>query len=321
MVRWYWLAGALVLPACGGDGGSETELPTTPPETVTKVTEGGFDSPMDAVSSPDGSTFYFSAHLPSPDPATLSSAAIFQVAAAGGDAEILHAGLPLEDPSGLLVSCDGAELYIADASYRAGDPDPEISDDESLSALYKIDLESGSLSAMSADGIGEAASLAIGPDCETIYVTGFTEAGTAALFTLPRAGGSASVIKEGDPLVSPSGVHVDADSTAWVMDQLPGNMLGGALFAITPDGEATAVVSDLELSEPAGVSLVAGGGTAVIATRDEVGAGALLAVEIATGEQTTIGSSMEGPAGLKTARGAGIFAVADGDGDAIYRAE
>jgi hypothetical protein len=30
---------------------------------------------------------------------------------------------------------------------------------------------------------------------------------------------------------------------------------------------------------------------------------------------------MVDPAGIRTARGAGVFAVADSDGDAIYRAE
>lgn len=310
------LAGAALaaLAACGGGG----DLPTAPPTSVTRVAAGGFDSPMDAVSSPDGSTFYFSAHQSARDAATPSSAAIFRVAAAGGEPEVLYAGLPLEDPTGLLVSCDGGSLYVADAAFRAGDADPEAADPGA--AIHVLDLATLTLTALPSDGVAESASLAIGPDCDTLYVTGFTDAGEPALFRLPASGGTAEVAYAGAPLASPSGVHVDADGVAWVMDQQPDDMLGGALFAVA-DGQASPVVSGLRISEPAGVSLVAGGGTAVIPTLDDDGNGQLLTVDIASGATTTVASDMRGPAGIKTARSAGVLAVADADGDAIYRAE
>lgn len=317
MHRWLWLAGSS-LALAGACGGGDSSLPTTPPEEVTMVTAEGFDSPMDAVSSPDGETFYFSAHLADRDATTESSAAIFRVASAGGSPEVLVSGPPLEDPTGLLVSCDGSTLYIADAAARAGDADPER--DGESSPLYALDLATLTLTALPADGVAESASLAIGPDCETVYVTGFTAEDQPALFTLSPDGGAATVAFAGAPLVSPSGVHVDADGVAWVMDHQPDNLLGGALFAIA-GGEATPVVEGLRLSEPAGVSLVAGGGTAVIGTVGDDGRGQLLAVEIASGEQSVVESDMVGPAGLKTAREAGVFAVADADGDAIYRAQ
>lgn len=312
-----WLAGS-GLALAGACGGGDTPLPTAPPSEVAMVTAEGFDSPMDAVSSPDGETFYFSAHRTGGDAATLSSAAIFAVASAGGSPEVLISGPPLEDPTGLLVSCDGDTLYIADAAIRAGDADPEL--DDPVSPIYALDLAAITLTAVPAEGIAESASLAIGPDCDTIYVTGFTAEGEPALFSMPLSGGVAAVEYSGAPLVSPSGVHVDRDGVAWVMDQQPQNMLGGALYAIA-GGEATAVVEGLRLSEPAGVSLVAGGGTAVIATVGDDGRGQLLTVEIESGEQGVVESDMAGPAGLKTAREAGVFAVADADGDAIYRAQ
>ena len=95
------------------------------------------------------------------------------------------------------------------------------------------------------------------------------------------------------------------------------------LFAIPADGSAaTEVVSDLRMGTPGGVSLTAGGGTAVMPTRDADGNGQLTSVDIATGEKTQLAApGMIDPAGLRTARKAGVFAVVDSEGGAIYRAE
>ena len=60
----------------------------------------------------------------------------------------------------------------------------------------------------------------------------------------------------------------------------------------------------------------------VIPTRDEDGMGQLTTVSIATGEIVQVAASeMSDPAGLRTAREAGVFAIADTEGNAIYRAE
>ena len=296
----------VLLAACGGDADNLTD----PPDEVEMVASGGFDSPLDAVASPDGETFYFTAFTTG-EPA---EAALFSVPASGGDASVLHAGFPLEDPTGLVMSCDGGTLYLADIGADAG----ELADGQSL--LYAWDVAGGSLSAITLTGMAEAASLAIGPDCETLYATGYADDGAPGLFRFALAGGAAEAVLTGSPLQSPSGVFVDADSVAWVMDQLPRRGSGGVLWAVTPGGEASEVVSGLGLSEPAGVSLVAGGGTAIIANRTPDGVGQLLAVHIESGERTEITTSMIEPAGLRTAREAGVFAIADSDGDAIYRA-
>src|SRR5688572_27650381 len=95
------LSGPVVLAGCS-DGG----LPTAPPTTVTMVAQGGFRAPTDAVSSPDGSTFYFAAFTESDAPA------IFRIASAGGGtAEILAQGEPLGLPIGLVMACDGGTVY------------------------------------------------------------------------------------------------------------------------------------------------------------------------------------------------------------------
>jgi DNA-binding beta-propeller fold protein YncE len=294
------------LAACGGD---DDGLTTDPPSEVEMVASGGFDSPLDAVASPGGDTFYFTAFTTDEE-----EAALFSVPASGGEATVLHAGFPLEDPTGLVLSCDGSTLYVADI----GPDSSELADGQSL--VYAWNVDGGPLSAITLTGMAEAASLALGPDCQTLYATGYGEDGAPGLFRFGLDGGAATAILTGEPLQSPSGVFVDADRVAWVMDQLPRRGSGGALWAITEDGEASEVVSGLGLSEPAGVSLVAGGGTAVIANRTTDGEGQLLAVEIDSGDRTEIATSMIEPAGLRTAREAGVFAIADSDGDAIYRA-
>jgi len=57
-------------------------------------------------------------------------------------------------------------------------------------------------------------------------------------------------------------------------------------------------------------------------TIDEDGNAQLTAVDIASGEITQLpATEMIAPAGLRTAREAGVFAVVDSDGSSIYRAQ
>src|SRR5437870_173662 len=94
---------------------SSDDLPTDPPTQVQKVSSGGFQSPTDAVASPDGRTFYFAAWDMDKQPT------LFRVAAESGSAPaVLAAGDPLEAPLGLVLSCDGKTLYVADMGGEAG---------------------------------------------------------------------------------------------------------------------------------------------------------------------------------------------------------
>lgn len=317
------------LPACGDDGGSTPPADggPPPPEVPTSVTlvvdgdEAGFESPLDAVASPDGATFYFSATASAEVTEADARATIYRVPSAGGEVDILHQGAPLREPTGLLMSCDGATLYIADIGFTSGDEAPE-DDDNPPATIYTLDVASGTLAPLAATGIGEAASLALAKDCDTLYVSGYTPDRVPALFSLPPAGGAATVIKSGDPLVSPSGVYVDADKVVWLMDHQPDEGLNGKLFAITQDGETTEVVTELRLSEPAGVSLVAGGVIAVIPTRDENDVTQLITVNTETSATTTIQApEIVEPSGIRAAINAPIMALVDADGHAIYRVE
>jgi DNA-binding beta-propeller fold protein YncE len=215
-------------------------------------------------------------------------------------------------PIGLVMSCDGKALYIADIGSDAG------------SVLTLPTELGGAVTDLGATGLDRPGGLAMAKDCATLYATGRTDIGEPALFSIPVAGGGASVVFKGEPLVAPSGLHIDNDGVSWVMDNRAHGENGeGVLFAIPSDGSAAnEVASDLRMGTPGGVSLTAGGGTAVMPTRDASGNGQLTSVNIKTGETTQLPApGMMDPAGLRTARQAGVFAVVDSEGGAIYRAE
>ncbi len=290
-----------------GCGSSDPDLPTEPPTQVTKVTSGGFQSPTDAVASPDGKTFYFAAYDDQKTPA------IFQVSSTPGSApEVLALGDPLDTPIGLVLSCDGKTLYIADMGGEAG-------------AILSLATQAGAtVSDLGVTGIVRPSGLAMRADCKTLHATGRTDSGAPALFSLSTLGGAASIVYQGEPLVSPTGLHVDDAGVSWVMDHRAAGAAGeGLLFAIPADGSAASeVISNLRMGTTGGVSLTAGGGTAVMPTKDADGNSQLTSVNIASGEMVQLAApDMIDPSGLRTARKAGVFAVVDSEAGAIYRAE
>jgi DNA-binding beta-propeller fold protein YncE len=302
------LVATLTAPLAIGACHNDSDLPTDPPTQLTQVTSGGFTSPGDAVASPDGRDFYFTGYTDDAD----RLPAIFKTSSAPGSiASPLAAGDPLEAPIGLVLACDGSQLYIADMGADLG-------------AILSLPVSGGGFTDLGATNLVRPGGLAMGPDCKTLYVTGRTDDGLPALFTIPTTGGAASIVWMGPPLVSPTGLHVDDQGVAWVMDHLAAGETGqGVLFAIPSDGSAANVVLDgLRMGTPGGVSLTAGGGVAVMPTLDADGNAQLTSVEIASGELKQLAApDLVDPAGLRTARGAGVFAVVDSEGGAIYRAE
>jgi hypothetical protein len=278
---------------------TETDLPDDPPTSVTEVTTGGFQSPTDAVASPDGRTLSFAAGDMDQQPA------LFKVGAApGSTAMALATGDPLDAPIGLVMSCDGATVYIADMGGDDG-------------AILSASTSSGMLSELAVSGMSRPSGLAMAPDCKSLFASGRLTDGTPALFEVPLGGGEARVVYYGAPLVAPTGLFVDKDRVLWGLDHEAQGADGeGALFAIPADGStATEVISGLRLGTPGGCSLTAGGGTAVIPTRDADGNAQLTSVRIATGEVEQLAlPDMAEPAGVRTARKAGVLALVDSAG-------
>jgi sugar lactone lactonase YvrE len=279
---------------------------------ITKVTGAGFTSPGDAVASPDGKTFYFTAFSDTANDDGVRLPGIYRVAnAPDSAAEVIASGDPLRAPMGLVLSCDGGTLYAGDLGNETA-------------AVYSIGTAGGGLTDLAASGLVHPSGLAMGPDCETLFITARTEDGRPGLFKMARAGGPASLVFAGDPLVSPTGLHVDSDGVAWVMDHLAYGARGeGVLFAIPSDGSAAnEVVSDLKMGMPGGVSLNSAGTTAVMPTVDRDGKGQLTTVNLKSGELVQIAApDMIEPAGLRTSRDTAVFAVVDSEGGAIYSAK
>ncbi|HUJ63166.1 MAG TPA: hypothetical protein VLX92_31930, partial [Kofleriaceae bacterium] len=189
---------ALAAPIAATGCQSSTDLPTAPPKTVTMVAQGGFTSPSDAVASPNGKDFYFAAY-----DANLLPAIFHTSSSPGGAIDELAMDDPLEAPIGLVMSCDGKTIYVADLGGDSG-------------AVLSVSTGGGGANDLGATGIVRPGGLAMGPDCKTLYMTGLTDDGTftPALFTMPVTGGGATIVYSGAPLVSPTGLHVDDQGVA-----------------------------------------------------------------------------------------------------------
>lgn len=285
-------------------------LPQTPPTQVKKLTSDGLHNIGGVASSPDGKTFYALAFDDKSRPG------VFKADTDDGAVEALFVGDPLLYPSDIAVTCDGSQVFVADMGLGAATTTEFGEDLDAASALgriHAISTSTGERSDFSANGVVRAAGLIVSTDCETLYVTGWTEAGLPALFTVPVSGGAATIVAEGAPLVSPTGVHVDENNIAWVMDHLArGDDGEGMLFAINEDGEVSEVVSGLGMGRHGGVSLTPGGTTAVIPVRDDFsGATSLVTANTDTLAVEVIPTpDIAHPTGVAAARNAPVMVVA-----------
>jgi len=300
------IAAAGLAIGCGNSGSS---LPQTPPTEVKKLTSDGIRNIGAVASNPDGTTFYALAFDEEGRPG------VFGADSANGDVSPLFVGAPLLYPSDIAVTCDGRQVLVADMGL--GVPDTEFAADRTAEhatgGIHTIATGSGERSDFSASGIGRASGLIVSVDCQTVYVTGWTPDGAPALFTVPVEGGGATVVAQGAPLVSPTGVHVDEENIAWVMDHSARGANGeGLLFAINPDGDVSEVLSGLGMGRHGGVSLTPGGKTAVIPVRDDMtGKTQLLTANTETMEVNTVPTpDIEHPTGVASARNAPVMVVA-----------
>ena len=293
----------------GSSGGEPNELPDDAPTVIELLADSGFSDASAIAAAPDGSEFYFAAYDASGAPG------IFVVDLAG-EVRPLHVGAPLAYPSDVTVTCDGSTLLVSDiggASNIDATQAFEEGTDEFLGGIFSLSVEGGDPQPFAATGVARAAGVIVSVDCEYLYISGYTEDGTAAVFTAPVEGGATTVLHQGAPLVAPTGIHVDADDVAWVMDHHARSASGaeGLLFAIDDCGAVTEVVAGLGMGRHGGVSLAPGGVTAIIPVSDDLGGARLVTANTEDGGMGRIPTAeILEPSGIAAARNAPVMVIA-----------
>lgn len=289
--------------------GEDDGLPDTAPTAIELLADSGFTDASAIAAAPDGSEFYFAAY----DEAGLPG--IFKVDL-GGTVEALHVGEPLAYPSDITVTCDGSTLLVSDVGGASTVDALQAFDDTSedmLGGIFSLSPDGGAPTAFTAEGVGRAAGVIVSVDCEEVYISGYTVEGAPAVFRAPVAGGAATSIHEGEPLVAPTGIHVDASNVAWVMDHYArsGSGAEGLLFAIDDTGNVEEVVAGLGMGRHGGVSLAPGGVTAIIPVSDDLGGSRLVTANTEDGglENVPTAEILE-PSGVAAARNAPVMGIA-----------
>lgn len=300
--------------ACGSDG--DDSLPTAAPTALERVADEGFTNAGAVAVSPDGETFYVLAYDPMGVPT------VFSLDVASKSLEALHGGAPILYPSDVATSCDGDTIFVTDmgsapaeTEIGAGDVGHAAKRD---GGVYRIASSGGAPSKLAAAGISRATGVVMSHDCASLLVAGFTDAGEAAVFRVDPVGGAATTVHKGAPLVSPAGIHVDAQGVAWVMDfAARGDEGEGSLFAITAEGDVSTALSGVTMGRPGAVSLVPGGTTAIVPATNGEGKAFLISANTETGAKEVLDQpDLQSPTGVAAARNAPVMAIASED--AIY---
>jgi DNA-binding beta-propeller fold protein YncE len=272
--------------------------------------------PWDAVPSPDGQIVYYTAIDSSGVPA------VFSIPGAGGSPTELAMGAPLVMPLGLDVSSDGQTLYVADP-WSAG---------ASGNAIFAVP-QMGRASPMLVNGTAgtEPQGVAIADEngSDQLYFSGINpQTGQGAVYKIVAAGaGDATIIAQGAPLITPSGVTVASDGTIYVLDRLGSGDGMGAVLRIK-DGAVDKIASDVRMGgQYAGLALTLDETTLMVSSLDNIaGTAQVLVINLSTLQTSIVNDVIKenkGAGGLHRAHKANIFAwnglSAGSGGGVVYR--
>ncbi len=313
-----WALAGAVATTLGCSSGGNDSLPTSAPTSLERIADEGFTNAGAVAVSPDGETFYVLAYDESLQPT------VFSLDVASKTLEAMHSGAPILYPSDVATSCDGETLFVADMGSAAAETEIGSSDEMQnmprAGGIYLLSASGGTPSKLDATGISAASGVVVSDDCEALFVSGWTDGGAPAVFKLPLAGGTSSVIHEGAPLVNPGGIHVDASNVSWVMDFAARGEEGeGSLFAITASGDVSPALTGVGMGRAGAVSLVPGGLTAIVPATDGESKAFLIVANTESGAKEIIDQpELQSPTGVAAARNAPVMAIATED--AIYTA-
>lgn len=306
----------LALTACsagGGSGGGAAASHAIGDAAISTVdvAAGGVGQPLDAAPSPDGSVIFFTAIGD-------NGPGVFSVPAGGGKVSTVTDGAPFVRISAVAVASDGSHVYAADQ--RIG----------------SIDAPGAILTAPVATTVSQLATVLPGTEgrsprgldvvqrngADVVYFTGTDPVtGSAGVFQIPAAGGTATTVAEGAPFASLDSVTVSAQGVVYVSDRgaVPGQ---GQVFRVS-GGAATPILTGLRLGAPAGVALIHDDATLLVSTLDPKTMGDQLTfVDLASGKTAVatkvIGANNNSSGGLHRAYAAPVLAWADTGGQ-VYR--
>jgi hypothetical protein len=276
---------------------------------------GAFTTIFDAVPSPDGTKVYFTGvdiH---------GNTGAFWTPVGNGiqNATQASSGNVLVAPIGVAISSDGNTLYIADpgALDATGGDDGVIWSLALPNAMPKRVAGSGGIYArgLTVDKTGGS---------DTLVFTGVNGSGQAGLFTLAAGGGTAMTVAAGAPFVDPSGVTVDSSGNYFVFDVTAGGSHRADVIKVA-GGTPSAVLADLFVGYPAGITTSETAGSIVLSGLAAASGPDTITVVSSTGQSAPLVSSglssLHNAGGLHRAANANVYAFVDsaGDGtDAVY---
>ncbi len=309
---WLLAVGATLYGCSGGhdsegeqgtaDGGESGPRGSGQIGTIMKAAnDTSFTSPFDATPSPDGTTIFFTAI------GADGTGGVFTSPASGGTVRRLDSGGVLTCPSGITISGDGKELFVAD---------PAADDDTTgqYGAVFVLPAAGGVPSVLAGtSGLNPHGVVVAGS--KLYFTAGAAAAAGPGVYSTELAGGHATAIATGAPFVDPGGIAVAQNGDVYVAESVGSASNLGAVFKVA-GGRATLVAGDLGVGYPAGIALVQDESALFVSGLDPATQTDLVyRIELGATPQTSsfnhVIAAFGEPAGLHRAAGADIYAWAD----------
>ncbi len=290
-----------------GDAGMST-LPGTPGVLVQGPS---FETALDAVPSASGNTVYFLARD------GMGAPQVFRASAGSQTPSVVPvSGVTLVAPTAIAISNNDSRLFVADqAANRAS---TGVGNDQG--AVLSISAEGGSATVVEiGPALRRPRALAIHGTPEQLTIVGESETGAPMVVRVPAAGGTPTTLIMGSPMVHPTGIAVANDGTIYIADAQGFSATLGTIWRVPATGGApVAVYRRAMMATPTGIALSRDERRLLLSARDpETGPGYLLWVGVDGSSPQSPAifgptmSPLREPVGLRRARNADVYAIAD----------